>query len=75
MSVMHVLRFALCNRRLRLDGFNLEVIDRIHAGALRRCPKLEIFKGWGIVAQNHEGQILKDVLFEGGFIDRGIDAM
>ena len=52
-------------RRLSLDGFNREVIDRIHAGTLRRYPKLELFKGWGIFAQNFEGQILKDVLLEG----------
>ena len=52
-------------RRLRLDGFNSEVISRIHAGTLRRYPKLELFKGWGIFAQNFEGQILKDVLLEG----------
>ena len=52
-------------RRLSLDGFNREVVDRIHAGILRRYPKLELFKGWGIFAQNFEGQILKDVLLEG----------
>ena len=52
-------------RRLRLDGFNREVIDRIHTGTLKRYPKLELFKGWGIFAQNFEGQILKDVLLEG----------
>ncbi len=52
-------------RRLRLDRFNREVIDRIHAGTLRRYPKLELFKGWGIFAQNFEGQILKDVMLEG----------
>jgi hypothetical protein len=52
-------------RRLSLDGFNREVVDRIHAGTLRRYPKLELFKGWGIFAQNFEGQILKDVLLEG----------
>ena len=52
-------------RRLSLDGFNRDVVDRIHAGTLRRYPKLELFKGWGIFAQNFEGQILKDVLLEG----------
>jgi hypothetical protein len=52
-------------RRLSLDGFNRQVVDRIHAGTLRRYPKLELFKGWGIFAQNFEGQILKDVLLEG----------
>jgi hypothetical protein len=52
-------------RRLSLDGFNRQDVDRIHAGTLRRYPKLELFKGWGIFAQNFEGQILKDVLLEG----------
>jgi hypothetical protein len=47
-----------------LDGFNSEVIGRIHAGTLRRYLKLELFKGWGIFAQNLEGQILKDVLLK-----------
>jgi hypothetical protein len=52
-------------RRLRLDCFNSEVINRIHAGTLKRYPKLELFNGWGIFAQNFEGQILKDVLLKG----------
>ena len=52
-------------QRLSLDGFNREVIDRIHVGILRRYPKLELFKGWGTFAQNLEGHILKDVLLEG----------
>jgi len=51
--------------RLRLDGFDSQVIDRIHTGTLKRYPKLELFKGWGIFAQNFEGQILKDVMLEG----------
>jgi hypothetical protein len=51
--------------RLRLDGFSSDVIERIHKGALKRYPKLELFNGWGIFAQNYEGQILKDVLLEG----------
>lgn len=52
-------------RRLRLDGFNREVVDRIHKGTLKRYPKLDLFNGWGIFAQNFEGQILKDVLLAG----------
>jgi hypothetical protein len=51
--------------RLRLDGFDSQVIDRIHTGTLKRYPKLQLFKGWGIFAQNFEGQILKDVMLEG----------
>ena len=71
-SVKHFLTVAMGasdeasgKRRLSLDRFNREVVDRIHAGTLKRYPKLELFKGWGIFAQNFEGQILKDVLLEG----------
>jgi len=71
-SVKHFLTVAMGasdevsgKRRLSLDGFNREVVDRIHAGTLKRYPKLELFKGWGIFAQNFEGQILKDVMLEG----------
>lgn len=28
-------------------------------------PKLELFSGWGLYAQNLEGQILKQVMLEG----------
>ena len=51
--------------RLRLDGMNSQVIESIHVGALKRFPKLQLFNGWGIFAQNLEGQILKDVMLEG----------
>ena len=51
--------------RLRLDGMNSQVIESIHVGALKRFPKLQLFNGWGIFAQNFEGQILKDVMLEG----------
>jgi hypothetical protein len=51
--------------RLRLDGMNSQIIERIHIGIKKRFPKLELFKGWGISLQNLEGQILKDVLLEG----------
>jgi len=32
---------------------------------LKRFPKQQLFNGWGIFAQNFEGQILKDVILEG----------
>ena len=32
---------------------------------MKRYPKLELFTGWGIFAQNFEGQILKDVMLQG----------
>ena len=71
-SVKHFMTIAMGasdetvgKRRLRLDGFNSEVINRIHTGTLKRYPKLELFEGCGIFAQNFEGQILKDVMLEG----------
>ena len=33
--------------------------------SLKVFPKLELFNGWGIYAQNFEGQILKNVMLEG----------
>ena len=50
---------------LMLDGFGSDVIERIHQGALKRYPKLDLFNGWGIFAQNYDSQILKDVMLEG----------
>ena len=38
---------------------------RIHDAALKRFPKLQLFDGWGVYAQNFEGQILKDVMLQG----------
>jgi hypothetical protein len=51
--------------RLRLDGINSQIIERIHSGIKKRFPKLSLFDGWGVRLQNLEGQILKDVLLEG----------
>ena len=51
--------------RLRLDGMNSQIIERIHSGIKKRFPKLGLFEGWGVRLQNLEGQILKDVLLEG----------
>jgi len=52
-------------KALYQESFDDDFIDRIYAGVQKRFPKLELFKGWGIFAQNLEGQILKDVLLEG----------
>ena len=52
-------------KALHKEGFNNEFIDQIYNGVKKRYPKLELFNGWGIFAQNFEGQILKDVLLEG----------
>jgi len=50
---------------LARERFNGELFNRINAGVQKRYPKLQLFKGWGILAQNLEGQILKDVMLEG----------
>ena len=50
---------------LARERFNGDLFTRIHAGVQKRYPKLKLFNGWGIFAQNLEGQILKDVMLEG----------
>ena len=50
---------------LARERFNGDMFNRIHSGVQKRYPKLQLFKGWGIFAQNLEGQILKDVMLEG----------
>ena len=50
---------------LARERFNGELFNRIHSGVQKRYPKLKLFNGWGIFAQNLEGQILKDVMLEG----------
>ena len=50
---------------LARERFNGDLFNRIHSGVQKRYPKLKLFNGWGIFAQNLEGQILKDVMLEG----------
>ena len=50
---------------LARECFTGDLFNRIYSGVQKRYPKLQLFKGWGIFAQNLEGQILKDVLLEG----------
>ena len=50
---------------LSRERFNGDMFNRIHSGVQKRYPKLQLFNGWGIFAQNLEGQILKDVMLEG----------
>ena len=52
-------------KALYKENITDDLIDRMIKGSLKRFPKLELFKGWGISLQNLEGQILKDVLLEG----------
>jgi hypothetical protein len=42
-----------------------KVFETIEYATLKRFPKLGLYKGWGLHAQNLEGQILKDVMLKG----------
>ena len=37
----------------------------MHDATLKHYPKLQLFEGWGVYAQNFEGQILKHVMLQG----------
>ena len=52
------------------DGFNAELFEQIKQGTLKRYPKINLFDGWGLSAQNLEGAILRKVMLEG--IEEGI---
>ena len=47
------------------DGISKENFVKIRDASLKIFPELELFSGWGIYAQNLEGQILKNVMLEG----------
>jgi hypothetical protein len=57
-------------KALNRDGFNAELFEQIKQGTLKRYPKLKLFDGWGLSAQNLEGAILRKVMLEG--IEQGI---
>ncbi len=48
-----------------LKGINGEQFARLTEATLKVFPKLDLFSGWGIYAENLEGQILKHVMLEG----------
>ena len=41
-------------------GMTTKAFETIEYATLKRFPKLDLYKGWGLHAQNLEGQILKD---------------
>ena len=41
-------------------GMTTKAFETIEHATLKRFPKLDLYKGWGLHAQNLEGQILKD---------------
>ena len=47
------------------EGISKENFQKLKDASLKIFPKLELFNGWGIYAQNFEGQILKNVMLEG----------
>ena len=47
------------------EGISMENFQKLKEASLKVFPKLELFNGWGIYAQNFEGQILKNVMLEG----------
>ena len=55
---------------LKIDGFNAKLFEQIKLGTLKRYPKINLFEGWGLSAQNLEGAILRKVMLEG--IEQGI---
>ena len=46
-------------------GMTTKAFETIENAMLKRFPKLDLYKGWGLHAQNLEGRILKYVLLEG----------
>jgi len=57
-------------KALNRDGFDSVLFEKIKQGTIKRFPKLNLFDGWGLSAQNLEGAILRKVMLEG--IERGI---
>lgn len=54
-------------------GIDKKQFEMIEEATLKRYPKLSLYSGFGILAQNLEGQILKQVMLEG--VDKGIVAL
>lgn len=48
-----------------LKRINRDQFARLTEASLKVFPQLELFSGWGLYAQNLEGQILKRVMLEG----------
>ena len=57
-------------KALNIHGFDTVLFEKIKQGTLKRFPKLNLFEGWGLSAQNLEGAILRKVMLEG--VERGI---
>ena len=51
--------------RCALAGIKSQDFQRLTEASKKVFPDLDLFIGWGIHGQNHEGQILKKVMLEG----------
>ena len=60
-------------KALNIHGFDTVLFEKIKQGTLKRFPKLSLFDGWGLSAQNLEGAILRKVMLEG--VNKGIVAL
>ena len=49
----------------RRHGIKAKEFEAINAACRKRYPRLKLFDGFGVFAQNLEGQILKQVMLEG----------
>ncbi len=47
------------------EGISKENFQKLKDASLKVFPRLDLFNGWGIYAQNFEGQMLKNVMLEG----------
>jgi len=50
-----------CNRK----GIHPAIFAKLTDGTRKVFPKLPLFESWGVLAQNMEGSILKQVLLDG----------
>ncbi|MDA1370047.1 MAG: hypothetical protein O2971_04690 [Proteobacteria bacterium] len=55
------------------ERISKKLFEKLEAATLKRYPKVRLFSGFGILAQNLEGQILRQVMLEG--VDAGIVAL
>ena len=53
--------------------WEVQTFEAIESAASKRYPKLELFTGWGLFAQNLEGAIIRNVMLQG--VAEGIVAL
>ncbi len=55
------------------ESIDKQTFEAIESAASKRYPKLELFTGWGLFAQNLEGAIIRNVMLQG--VAEGIVAL